>query len=67
MVHNLPDNFNISDFDVFHSALLYIHSIFSIFNSTVLVFGKESWSPQAILYCLGDCFAMGRNTNDLTF
>ena len=24
MVHNLPENFNISDFDVFHSALLYI-------------------------------------------
>ena len=22
MVHNLPENFNISDFDVFHSALL---------------------------------------------
>ena len=21
MVHNLPENFNISDFDVFHSAL----------------------------------------------
>ena len=23
MVHNLPENFNISDFDVFHSALAY--------------------------------------------
>ena len=22
MVHNLPGNFNISDFDVFHSALI---------------------------------------------
>ena len=22
MVHNLPENFNISDFDVFHSALM---------------------------------------------
>ena len=22
MVHNLPENFNISDFDVFHSALI---------------------------------------------
>ena len=23
MVHNLPENFYISDFDVFHSALVY--------------------------------------------
>ena len=23
MVHKVPENFNISDFDVFHSALLY--------------------------------------------
>ena len=28
MVHNLPENFNISDFDVFHSALIIILSHF---------------------------------------
>ena len=27
MVHNLPENFNISDFDVFHSALVLIRSV----------------------------------------
>ena len=26
MVHNLPENFNISDFDVFHSALVNVPS-----------------------------------------
>ena len=25
MVHNMPENFNISDFDVFHSALILIY------------------------------------------
>ena len=27
MVHNLPENFHISDFDVFHSALLHVSSL----------------------------------------
>ena len=30
MVHNLPENFNISDFDVFHSALLCSNQTVSI-------------------------------------
>ena len=35
MVHNLPENFNISDFDVFHSALT--GSALSIFLAGVNV------------------------------
>ena len=27
MVHKLPENFNISDFDVFHSALMYSRTV----------------------------------------
>ena len=39
MVHNLPENFNISDFDVFHSALLFTPYLQFICTVTVLVFG----------------------------
>ena len=40
MVHNLPENFNISDFDVFHSALLYSSSLtmfFGVSSTSVFV------------------------------
>ena len=35
MVHKVPENFNISDFDVFHSALIYIY-IYTIMLRFVL-------------------------------
>ena len=35
MVHNLPENFNISDFDVFHSALLFIPNRKTKLNSLI--------------------------------
>ena len=34
MVHNLPENFNISDFDVFHSALVHRHCTVYTVHST---------------------------------
>ena len=44
MVHNLPENFNISDFDVFHSALtsstytryIYSHGYSQAYSSTYI-------------------------------
>ena len=42
MVHNLPENFNISDFDVFHSALLSNQKRLS----SRLIEWKNVWKPK---------------------
>ena len=47
MVHNLPENFNISDFDVFHSALLPTpNCIYATYGDNVfpnMVAGSKGW------------------------
>ena len=47
MVHNLPENFNISDFDVFHSALLDTDNISDIVLYHIII-TLEYW------VCLGE-------------
>ena len=52
MVHNLPENFNISDFDVFHSALTSTQD--AIFNPELKKrFQVEPSEPTDEVVCPG--------------
>ena len=48
MVHTVPENFNISDFDVFHSALLSTQIIYS--KSVEL--DQHLWNLTQNMWCL---------------